>query len=706
MNRKKRREAGAIAIEAALSLTIFMLAILALMMGSLLIRAQATMQYALNQTAKEISGYFYLLDKFGLASVISGKTTNVADAYVQPMNDSIYHIVSFTSQMKDKTGKDITEVKEAAQGAIDGNLTEEDIQRIKNISKLDEKSDEYKKAIDDEIESIKHDLDVLKKTDKKEMFKGVLQVFTRAALNTALSKYVTPFVCEALMPKYIKGGDEESFYNATGIRPESISFDGSQILGDGRSISLVVTYTVDASKLTLGFYKKDLHFRHVASTCAWIHGNDSESLITLKGVSKKYDPAYIAEKSEELAKLRKEPEKKDDDEKEEESSSEPDDSSSEDDTEEEKPAEKPTRVSEADFRDICTNPGALEAFSLLTDEEKDLFLYALVEHNKDGSIKYDADGKPAIDMVLFNIINNAESNMDPSQHGVGVSHKIVAFLATDLQNLEDKPENDSWRMGNLEKTVREKVELLKSMQSNVDGSNLKIMDRKDTNKVLTTVDLDTLFSVLATDKGKRPKPEEYLDPTYISNHLNQFKEEGFCVIQTGSTFYRYTANKGKDHSVGRPSDSYDTNGSQFVLPKSVADEIFAQAEVEYRTGGKAAYYKYLENALGFEPGSMSDTNQDIFRVDVTKEQIKEDEDKGTHKYDLRMASGNEGGANGMWVPGGQTSGGSPEAIVNQFHVDESNCTMMFHGRAEDGVDDGLENPTLPWDTDEEGRVDT
>ena len=30
-----------------------------------------------------------------------------------------------------------------------------------------------------------------------------------------------------------------------------------------------------------------------------------------------------------------------------------------------------------------------------------------------------------------------------------------------------------------------------------------------------------------------------------------------------------------------------------------------------------------------------------------------------------MPSGNEGGANDFWVPGGKTSGGVPEAVIDQ-----------------------------------------
>lgn len=302
MNRKKRRVAGAIAIEAVLSLTVFMLAILALLMGSMLMHAQAQMQYALNQTAKEISGYFYLLDKFGVASALSQKTTDTAAANVQQLNDSIGHIVSFSGEIKNDIGEIEQEATETIENAKAGNLTDEDIARLKSIG-ADEKD-----KIEAEVETIKDDIQLLKKADKKEMFKGVLQVFSRALINTAFSEYVTPLVCEVLVPKYLTQGDEDTYFNALGIDPTSISFKGSQMLGDGRTINLVVTYTVDASKLTLGFYKKELHFRHVASTCAWVRENSSGSLVSLSTVDDYFDPEYMAQRAEELAKLREEQE--------------------------------------------------------------------------------------------------------------------------------------------------------------------------------------------------------------------------------------------------------------------------------------------------------------------------------------------------------------------------------------------------------------
>ena len=281
MNRKKRREAGAIAIEAILSLSIFIMAILALMMGAMLVRAQSAMQYALDQTAKEVSGYFYLLDKIGVASMISGEETDTATAGLAKLNGSIEDIINFSGSVKDEA----QELSATAENAISGSLTDEDIARIQGLG------DDYT-ALHGELNNIRDDLRALRNGDKKLMFKSILQVFSRTLINKSFSYLVTPLVCEALVPKYLTSGDLDAFYRESGIH--DIRFEGSEILADGRSINLVCTYKVDASRLTLGFYRKDLQFVQVASTAAWVRPNSSGSLVSLEKICANYDAEYAA----------------------------------------------------------------------------------------------------------------------------------------------------------------------------------------------------------------------------------------------------------------------------------------------------------------------------------------------------------------------------------------------------------------------------
>ena len=75
-------------------------------------------------------------------------------------------------------------------------MTDEEIERIKNLP-------DDATTLKNEAKEIAGHLKDLT-DDPKRLFSGVFQVFGKAMINTALSKYVTPFVCEALMPKYLR----------------------------------------------------------------------------------------------------------------------------------------------------------------------------------------------------------------------------------------------------------------------------------------------------------------------------------------------------------------------------------------------------------------------------------------------------------------------------------------------------------------------
>lgn len=279
--RKKRRESGAFAIEAVLALTTFMLAVLGLMMGSMIVRAQASMQFALNQTAKELSGYFYLLDKFGIASVLSGASTDVTNETLESLNGAAGHIMTFAGELEEKGEEYKSLAEENKKKLEEGTLTADDLNAFRDVTDVDQLKAEAKSLKDELVEIAKSD-------NKIEMLKSLFQVFGRAAINSLFSKYVAPVVCETLMPKYLTSGDPDVYYRKLGIDPESVTFEGSQLLADGRTISLVVTYKMDAKKLTLGMYDKDLYFQQVASTAAWLVPNDSGSVKSLKAVGQAY----------------------------------------------------------------------------------------------------------------------------------------------------------------------------------------------------------------------------------------------------------------------------------------------------------------------------------------------------------------------------------------------------------------------------------
>jgi filamentous hemagglutinin len=138
---------------------------------------------------------------------------------------------------------------------------------------------------------------------------------------------------------------------------------------------------------------------------------------------------------------------------------------------------------------------------------------------------------------------------------------------------------------------------------------------------VTYLSPDEAWQVITTPKGMRPDPSTYLPESMIDAHAALF-EGGVARIQPNMP----------TSTIGRTET--------WVLPKAVADEAIRQA------GGDVGK---LEQLLGMDKGYLG-TNP--VRVDIPK------------PVNLRMSSGNEYGANPLWTPGGYTSGGLPEAVIN------------------------------------------
>jgi hypothetical protein len=120
--------------------------------------------------------------------------------------------------------------------------------------------------------------------------------------------------------------------------------------------------------------------------------------------------------------------------------------------------------------------------------------------------------------------------------------------------------------------------------------------------------------------GPRPAPESYLSQEYIDAHASLFRN-GAARVQSST------------RGFGARRDTW-------VIPADLARSAIKQA------GGNVAA---LERSLGLNPGDLG-TNPML--VEIPK------------PLNLRMPSGNEVGANSFWRPGGYTSGGVPEAVIN------------------------------------------
>lgn len=165
----------------------------------------------------------------------------------------------------------------------------------------------------------------------------------------------------------------------------------------------------------------------------------------------------------------------------------------------------------------------------------------------------------------------------------------------------------------------------------------------------TGISFAKFIDIIKTKKGDRPDPKTYLDQNYIDKHLSQFEEGSF--IMTLETYELYL--------MGDSSFGFDDN-TQYIIPKEVMDSVV------WNANGDLSIY---EAALGYKEGHLKSKSGILVRIDV----------KNLKDLNLRMASGNELGANELYTPGGCTSGGVPEAVIDRIPNTEKyvrNITMI------------------------------
>lgn len=143
--------------------------------------------------------------------------------------------------------------------------------------------------------------------------------------------------------------------------------------------------------------------------------------------------------------------------------------------------------------------------------------------------------------------------------------------------------------------------------------------------------------IMAISKGRRPDPDTYLKPEYVQQHLDTFQKEG------GGFFFT-------SDDIANPMYS-SFNPKKFVMSGSDLDAVMAR----YKATGDVAT---LETALGYDPGSLAGKKIYMMKMDAPK---------------VVMPTGNEGGANLLWRPGGLTHpGGMKEAVLDNVPIRHNN----------------------------------
>ena len=139
--------------------------------------------------------------------------------------------------------------------------------------------------------------------------------------------------------------------------------------------------------------------------------------------------------------------------------------------------------------------------------------------------------------------------------------------------------------------------------------------------------------ILMIPKGKRPAPETYLKRRYIRRHLKNFKAGASCIVS------KELLERHHGDSIGK------ADNSQFIMMKSEMDSVLMRSHGDLSR---------IEHELGIPAGAWK--HRVLVRIDVPKPK----------KLRLRMPSGNEIGANVLWLPGGLLPTGYKEAVIDRI----------------------------------------
>lgn len=262
MKWKLRDESGSVTVEATISLSAFMFAIVTVLTFVNICIVQSKISTAINGAAKELSHYSYL---YSLTGIHDGKTKLVdAAAEYEGQIDGVLTDVNAV----------FTEIQNIGQT---NKRAPEDVSGM--LSDLEESG----KNIADSGGALKEKLEALAE-DPKGVAMGLVKIAATDGWDYATSRLIAAPLAKGLCKKNLvneRGGDVEAYLKHLGVVPDSrgsylggLDFSNSYLFpGKSNEIRISVTYDVDViALLPIDF---SFTFTQTAVTHGWLSGHDS-----------------------------------------------------------------------------------------------------------------------------------------------------------------------------------------------------------------------------------------------------------------------------------------------------------------------------------------------------------------------------------------------------------------------------------------------
>ena len=268
---KGKGQRGSVTVEAVVLIAIFLPAVLSLLSLSMFTFTQLRVQQALNQTAKELSQYYYLLAACGLDDALQSPDNPEVDKVLTNLNifnSSLEQGEAAATKLADDTSGAVTDMVDT--GNLEGmndllNGLNEDYKNMEaDLASIQQAGNELLSSVGDIAENPS----------------GVLKCLAQTVGNTAIKHAVAAPLSEAIFNGYIRAGSDRSakeVLESMGVEGD-MNFWGSTLVEDGKSINVVVTYEIKG--IFNNLFPTGHKVTQVASTAAW--NGTSLHQITLK----------------------------------------------------------------------------------------------------------------------------------------------------------------------------------------------------------------------------------------------------------------------------------------------------------------------------------------------------------------------------------------------------------------------------------------
>lgn len=267
--RLEKDENGMIVVEATISFTIFLMVVIAIIYMTNIFIVHNKVQFAINSTAHQLSGYSYLYQALGVRKAEQqikadgSKYTKPIDQTAGQVIDTMNKIQTFWSDAN--TTADMVHQLEVSGDSLSSIYTQTD----KTIQSGTSAVQSTQKSVEDVTALCK---------DPKSLLTGMIYMGASAGAYAVKSAGATA-AARSLTANYIEGSgmNADGWLKAHGVTDgyDGLDFSGSTMFCDTNKqmIDIVVSYDIDLQFLGFVLPQDKLHVIQRVSVPAWLDGD-------------------------------------------------------------------------------------------------------------------------------------------------------------------------------------------------------------------------------------------------------------------------------------------------------------------------------------------------------------------------------------------------------------------------------------------------